>query len=321
MSVETRTLGRTHLTVSLLGLGTGGNSRLGLARGLNEEHAAGVVRAALNSGITMLDTARVYGTERAVGLALRGWPRDRIVLSSKSPYRDANGELLTAQAFQANLETSLLELGVEVIDIYFIHGLALPFYEASRDRLLPVLQRARQAGKIRFIGITEAFERDFGHEMLTRALQDDDWDVMMVGFNFLNPSARQRILTRTRQKGIGTLGMFAVRRGLIDETWLRILLNRLADRGEIDPELASAPDLMDSLGLRGVSSTLSEAAYRFCAYAPGLDCTLSGTGSAEHLSENLSAVQRGPLPETTLARLEQLFGQVDSLSGQVIIDP
>jgi aryl-alcohol dehydrogenase-like predicted oxidoreductase len=320
MPLETRNLGRTHLPVSLLGLGTGGNSRLGLSKGLNEAHAAGVVRAALDMGITLLDTARVYQTEHAVGLALRGGQRDQVVLSSKSPYLDANGELLTAQAFQANLETSLQMLGVEVIDIYFIHGLALPFYESSRERFLPVLERARQAGKIRFFGITEAFERDFRHEMLTRALQDDDWDVMMVGFNFLNPSAREQILTRTRQKGIGILGMFAVRRGLIDDTWLRILLKRLAERGEIDPGLASSPDLMDSLGLRGASLTLSEAAYRFCAFEQGLDCTLTGTSSIEHLSKNLTAIQRGPLPDATLARLEQLFGQVNSLSGQVIIE-
>ena len=317
MDIEQRVLGRTNLKVSLLGLGAGGNSRLGLANGLSEAHAADVVRAALEMGISLLDTARKYGTERAVGLALRGHRRDQVVLSSKSPYLDDSGELLSVQAFAQNLETSLAELGVESIDIYFIHGLDLAHYQAARERFLPVLQRARQAGKIRFAGITEAFERDFGHAMLVRALQDADWDVMMVGFNLLNPSARQRVLALTRQKGIGTLGMFAVRRGLIDENWLRILLQRLAERGEIDPALAQAPDLLDSLALRGVCETLSEAAYRFCAYEPGLDCVLSGTSSAEHLRANLAAAQRGPLPAASLARLEEYFGRVDSLSGQV----
>jgi aryl-alcohol dehydrogenase-like predicted oxidoreductase len=204
-----------------------------------------------------------------------------------------------------------------MIDIYFIHGLRLDFYEASRERFLPVLERARQAGKIRFIGVTEAFERDTRHEMLQRAVTDDDWDVMMVGFNLLNPSARERVLRITRQKGIGTLGMFAVRRGLIDETWLRTLLGRLAEQGEIDPALASQPDLLHSLGLRGVSESFSEAAYRFCAFEPGMDSVLSGTSSAQHLGENLEAVRRGPLPPAALERLEQLFGRIDSISGQV----
>ncbi len=317
MLVEQRTLGRTGLTASILGLGGGGNSRLGLSTGQDEAHAAEVVRAALDLGVTLFDTARVYQTERAVGLALRGRRREQVVLSSKSPYLDAEGQLLTPRAFADSLETSLHELGVEMIDIYFIHGLRLPNYEVARERFLPVLEQARQAGKIRFFGITEAFESDTRHEMLQRALNDDDWDVVMVGFNLLNPSARERVLAITRQKGIGTLGMFAVRRALIDETWLRALLQRLADRGEIDPALPVAPDLMDRLALRGVSESFSEAAYRFCSYEPGMDCVLSGTSSAEHLRTNLEAVQRGPLPGATLARLQQLFGKIDSISGQV----
>jgi aryl-alcohol dehydrogenase-like predicted oxidoreductase len=317
MSVEQRTLGRTGLTVSILGLGGGGNSRLGLSTGQGEAHAAEVVRAALELGVTLFDTARVYQTERAVGLALRGRRREQVILSSKSPYLDAEGHLLTPQAFAENLETSLRELSVEMIDLYFIHGLLLPYYETARERFMPVLEQARQAGKIRFIGVTEAFERDTRHEMLQRAVQDGDWDVVMVGFNLLNPSARERVLAVTQQTGTGTLGMFAVRRALIDETWLHTLLQRLADQGEIDPALAATPDLMESLALEGVCETLSEAAYRFAAYEPGMDCVLSGTSSAGHLQANLAAVQRGPLPETTLSRLQQLFGKIDSISGQV----
>jgi aryl-alcohol dehydrogenase-like predicted oxidoreductase len=317
MSIEQRTLGRTGLTVSILGLGAGGNSRLGLATGQTEEHAAEVVRAALDMGVTLIDTAHVYQTERAVGLALQGRKREGVVLSSKSPYLDANGQLLTPQAFAGNLESSLRKMGVETIDIYFIHGLGLDNYEESRERFVPVLEQARQAGKIRFYGVTEAFERDTRHAMLQRAVADDDWDVVMVGFNLINPSARESVLSATRQKGIGTLGMFAVRRALIDEEWLRALLQRLADQGDVDPALASAPNLMESMALNGVSETLSEAAYRFCAYEPGMDAVLSGTSSADHLRENLKAVQHGPLPEATLARLNQLFGKVDSVSGQV----
>lgn len=317
MPLESRTIGKTGLSTSILGLGAGGNSRLGLSYGQTEADAADVVRAALDLGITLIDTARGYNTERAVGLALKGRRRQDVVLSSKSFYLDEQGQLLTSQAFAENLDTSLRELGVETIDIYFIHGLGLQYYEASRERYLPVLEQARQAGKIRYIGVTEAFESDTRHEMLQRAVQEDVWDIVMVGFNLLNPSARERVLAITCQKRIGTLGMFAVRRGLINETFLRTLLKRLADQGEVDPALATAPNLMESLALNGVSETLSEAAYRFCAFEPGMDVVLSGTGSAAHLRENLEAVQHGPLPKAALDRLQQLFGRVDSLSGQV----
>ena len=333
--IEKRKLGKTGLQASVLGLGAGGNSRLGLSLGLDEAHAANVARAALEMGITLFDTARAYRTEAAVGQAIRGRRREELVIATKCGIHDEQRELLSAQAFEQGIDASLQALELEMIDIYFVHGLRLPFYEAAVERFMPVLERARQAGKIRCVGVTEAFESDTRHAMLQRALQDDCWQVMMVGYNLVNPSARRRVLAETKRKGIATLGMFAVRRGLIDEERLRGLLGRMAagEHGEvqidpaasqidpaasqIDPALPAVPDLMAHLGLRGVCQTLAEAAYRFCAYEPWLDCVLNGTSSVEHLRLNLAAVQKGPLPAETLQRLEAVFGGVDSVSGQV----
>jgi aryl-alcohol dehydrogenase-like predicted oxidoreductase len=316
MQIEMRTLGRTGLKVTVLGLGAGGNSRLGLSLGLSRTHAADVVRQVLDMGVNFIDTARAYQTEPPVGQALKGRLRDQIVVSSKTPYLDDQGNLLTPQAFAANIDASLRELGVETIDIYFFHGLQTEYYMAARDQFLPVLQQAKRQGKIRFLGVTEGFESDTRHTMLSQAVADP-WEVLMVGFNFLNPSARERVFVHTRQTGAATLGMFAVRRALIDETWLRTLLQRMAEQGAVDPALATEPNLMQALSLRGVCETLSEAAYRFCAFEPGLDCVLSGTSNPAHLHANLEAVARGPLPEATRSRLVQLFGSVDGFSGQV----
>jgi aryl-alcohol dehydrogenase-like predicted oxidoreductase len=268
-------------------------------------------------GINMIDTAHGYRTETAVGRAIQNTPREKLVISSKHGYLDAERSLLTAEAFQRGLDESLRNLGLETLDIYFIHGLQLPYYQVSLERFLPVLEKARQAGKIRFIGVTEAFETDTRHEMLRRAVQDDCWDVMMVGFNLINPSARISVLPATQRKGIGTLGMFAVRRALIDEARLRTLLGRLVEAGELDLSIQDEPNLMAYLDLEGVCDSLTEAAYRFCAYETGLDCVLCGTSEASHLQANLAAVAKGPLPEKTSSRLAEIFGKIDSVSGQI----
>ncbi len=76
-------LGRTGLEVSVAGLGCGGHSRLGMARGKDVHYAADMVRRALDLGITYIDTARAYGTEEAVGLGLKG-RRDEAVISTKA---------------------------------------------------------------------------------------------------------------------------------------------------------------------------------------------------------------------------------------------
>ena len=315
--IEKRFLGRTGLEVTVLGLGAGGNSRLGLSLGKDEGHAEAVARSALEMGITMLDTAHAYRTEGAVGQALKDFSRQQVVISSKHGCLDKDGDLLSAQAFERGLDESLQALDVEQIDIYFIHGLRRSYYDAAVERFVPVLDQARQSGKIRFMGVTEAFETETRHEMLQRAVQDSFWDVVMVGFNFLNPSARKSVLVETQRKGIATLGMFAVRRALIDEERLKVLLGRMADAGDLDRAILQEPNLLAALGLEGVCETLSEAAYRFCAFEPGMDCVLSGTSSPAHLIANLDAVRKGPLPAQALARLEAVFGSVDSVSGQI----
>jgi aryl-alcohol dehydrogenase-like predicted oxidoreductase len=208
-------------------------------------------------------------------------------------------------------------LGVERLDIYFIHGLGAEHYPAARDRFRPLLEKAKQAGKIRLYGLTEGFERDTSHVMLRQAVAEGGWDVFMVGYNLVNQSALERVLKPAREKGIATLGMFAVRRGLIEPELLRKVLGRLVELGEIDPILAQEPDLMTALGLRGHCASLVEAAYRFCAYEPALDVVLVGTGSSAHLADNLRAVEQGPLPAAVINRLRALFSRVEGVSAQV----
>ena len=89
-----------------------------------------------------------------------------------------------------SLEASLKRLETDYVDIYSLHGVAADEYDYLTSEIFPSLQQLKTEGKIRFIGITEAFHSDPGHEMLQRALKDDIWDVIMVGINILNQSAR-----------------------------------------------------------------------------------------------------------------------------------
>ena len=80
--MEYTKLGRTDLRVSVAGLGCGGGSKLGLETGEGEEHSIRLVRSAIDLGVNFIDTASSYGTEVAVGKAIKGIPRDQVVLST-----------------------------------------------------------------------------------------------------------------------------------------------------------------------------------------------------------------------------------------------
>src|SRR5579859_2202348 len=291
--MEYVTLGKTELQVSVLGLGGGGHSRLGQKTGASEDASVAVVRRALDLGITFIDTAEAYGTEAIIGAALSGVRREHVVLSTKKSLKEDRRFITTAELTQG-LDASLQRLGTEYVDIYHLHGVQNNQYDYAVTELVPALQKLREAGKIRFLGITEAFATDPGHQMLVRAMQDDCWDVVMVGFNILNQSARERVLNEARRRGTGVLCMFAVRDALSRPAKLREMLEELIRQGLIDPE---GLDLQNPLAfVHTAADSIPDAAYRFCRAEPGMHVVLSGTGNIEHLEANVASILRPPLP-------------------------
>ena len=157
-------LGRTGLRVSRIGLGGGGASRLGAGTGRTPAESEAVVRRALDLGITLIDTAESYGTEEIIGRALRGVPRDSVVISTKkSAWEEAH---LDPVAVTSALDPSLKRLATDHVDVYLLHAVPAELYPRVVDSVLPVLLKLRAAGKLRWIGLTEAFGSDRGHAML-----------------------------------------------------------------------------------------------------------------------------------------------------------
>ena len=234
-------LGNTGLEVSTMGLGCGGPSRVGKGTGKTEEESVAVVKQARDSGINIIDTAEAYATEEIVGKAIKDSDRSSLVLSTKKTIREG----ITQEQVRISLEESLKHLGTDYVDIYYLHGVVLKDYDYIVSEIVPVLQRMREQGKIRFIGVTEMFNRDPQHAMLQRALQDDIWNVMMVGFNMLNQSARERVFTKAIQKNIGIVIMFAVRLAFSRPERLRQIIGGLIENKQIS---SSDIDIDDQLG-------------------------------------------------------------------------
>lgn len=308
------TLGRTGLRVSVAGLGCGGPSRLGLRDNKSEWQCITLVRQALDLGVNFLDTAEVYDTEEIVGKAVSAFTRDRVIISTKKKFpldnpKDPAGEV------RKSLEQSLRLLKTDYIDIYHAHGVEPDEYPYVASELLPVLSKMRDEGKIRFIGITEAFVDDMKHRMLVNALADGHWDVIMAGFNMLNQSARKEVLPKALERNVGTLVMFAVRRALSQPKRLREVWTELRKKGLVDGGAGNPDAPLDFLMADGKASSLIDAAYRFCRHQPGVNVVLSGTGSADHLKENLASLAKPPLPQPVTEKLAQIFAKVDCVTG------
>ena len=151
--------------------------------------------------------------------------------------------------------------------------------------------------------------------MLTQAMQDDCWDAIMVGFSLINSSARNSVFLHTLDKNIGVLNMFAVRRALSSANALQKTIEGMVKDGVIEGDKLDAENPLGFLTQNGTVTSVVEAAYRFCRHEPGTDIILTGTGNLNHLRENILSIQKPPLSEACMQRLEDLFGTVDSVSG------
>lgn len=320
--MEYRRFGRTGLQVSVLGLGSGGPSQLGQGSGVPEEDARRVVRRALDLGINLIDTAADYKESEAIlGRALADVPRDSYILCTKfSPVRSRNAGgddrslLKSDQELVESLERSLQRLGTDHVEVLQLHGVTPQWYEQVRDRFVPVLLRLREQGKVRFLGLTESFGVNDQWETLRRALADDIFDTLMVGYNLLTPGPEDAVLPEALRRDVGILVMCAVRRKIGRPDQLAALIADLKAEGALPPDALPDAGPLDWLIHDGVTS-VTDAAYKYAIGQPGVSCVLTGTANIDHLEANVRAATSGPLPDADRQRLRGIFGPVGRKLG------
>lgn len=310
--MEFRTLGRTGLKVSVAGLGCGGSSRLGQSAGKTQAESVAIVREAIGQGVNFLDTAAAYGTEAIVGAALRGIPRESVVVSTKALV-ERGGEVLPTADVVTSLDRSLQLLGTDYVDIFHLHGVPPAVYEAVRERIVPAILKERERGKFRHLGITEVPPSDPKHLTLQQAVRDPVWEVVMLAFHMMNQNARATIFPNTRERGIGTLAMFAVRSLFSVPGRLEATTAELAGQKRVPGWLAQTDQPLGFLMHEGGARSVIDAAYRYVRHEPGVDVVLFGTSDRRHLKSNIESILSPPLPGKDLARLNELFGALEGV--------
>jgi len=304
--MEYRPLGKTGLEVSVAGLGCGGNSRLGLGRGASFDECVAVVRTAIDLGVNLLDTAEAYGTEEIVGAAIRGCDRDKLVISTKAIFRSGD----SADSVIAKVEAALRRLGLDHVDIFHFHAVNPAAYDHHRDVLAPALLRLKEQGKVRHVGITETGPNDPEQKMLTRAVQEDPWEVIMLAYSLMNQGARHKVFPVTQRRGIGTLLMFVVRNIFSNAAYRRDIAARLVEQGQLDATLLSDGDPLGFLVSEGAAENITDAAYRYARHEQGADVILFGTGNKAHVAANVASILRPPLPPSIVERIHRSFGHL-----------
>ncbi len=214
--MDTRRLGGQGLEVSQQGLGCMGMSEF--YGGTDDAESLATIQRALELGVTLLDTADMYGpftNERLVGRAVAG-RRDQVVIATKfGNVRGEHGERLGIRGDAAYVreacDASLRRLGVETIDLYYQHRVDpnVPIEET-----VGAMAELVAAGKVRYLGLSEA-----APETIRRAHAVHPISALQTEYSLWTRDVERRILPTVRELGIGFVAYSPLGRGFLSGRW------------------------------------------------------------------------------------------------------
>jgi aryl-alcohol dehydrogenase-like predicted oxidoreductase len=291
--MKTRSLGSQGPSVSAIGLGCMAMS--GIYGPVDEAEAIATIRAAIDAGITLLDTGDFYGmghNEMLIREALRGLRREEVLISVKfgalrDPAGGWSGYDCRPAAVRNFLAYSLKRLGVDYVDIY---------RPARLDRAVPIedtvgaMAEMVKAGYVRYIGLSEV-----GVETIRRAAAAHPICDLQIEYSLVSRGIETRILPTCREFGIGVTAYGVLSRGLISGYWSKERSTAGDPRGRyprfgsanLERNLALVEALRTIADEKGV--TVAQMAIAWVA-AQGEDIVpLVGAGTRHRLSEALGA--------------------------------
>ena len=301
-------LGKTGLKVSVACLGCGGSSTIGKSTGKTENQSINLIKTALDLGVNFFDTANVYGTEKILGKAIKNVSRDQIVISTKHQI-STKDKKFSSMDIISGIENSLKELKTDYIDIFHLHGVAPKDFDHAIS-LIPELMREKEKGKFRFLGITESSPIDHNQITISKALNTNYFDVMMLAFSIMNQNAKKEILPKTMSKNIGTMSMFVVRSLFSVKGRLKKEIDRLVKNKQLPEWLLDEKEPLEYFLKDSGANNIIDACYRYVRHQKGIDTVLFGTGDIDHLKKNIRSIVNSKLSDECINKFNQYFSHL-----------
>ena len=282
---------------------------------LDESEAEGIVRAAVEGGITFFDTADAYNggqSEVVTGRLLKKLfgTREEYVVATKVYYPSMpgeNGQGLSRKHVLASIDASLERLGLDYVDLYQIH---------RWDPLTPIeetmaaLHDVVRAGKARYIGASSMYAWQFAK---AQSVAPTRFVSMQNHYNLVYREEEREMIPQCIDQGVGVLPWSPLARGLLAGNRTREG-DQLTTRARTDPfgESLYTPDVdfavvertAEVAAERGVPA--AQVALAWLLHKPGVTAPIAGATKAQHLDDALAAEQL-PLSEDEIARLEEPY--------------
>jgi len=315
--MRTRELGRTGRQVSVVGLGCW---QLGGDWGrVDDADAMGVLHAAVDAGVTFLDTADVYGDGRSevlIGRLLAERPDAPLTVATKMGRRaDPHvPEAFTLAAFRDWADRSRANLGVEVLDLVQLH--CPPTLVFSEDRVFDALDTLVQEQRIAAYGVSvETCE-----EALTAIARPNVATVQLI-LNVFRRKPLERVLPAALQAGVGVIARVPLASGLLSGRYGESTTfapedhrtyNRQGEAFDVGETFSGVPFEVGVRAARNVAAhakgfTTAQLALRWILDQPGVSTVIPGARNASQVKSNAAAAEIEPLSGEVLDALRAIY--------------
>ncbi|HEY7307760.1 MAG TPA: aldo/keto reductase [Gemmataceae bacterium] len=289
--MEKRQLGKTDMSVSVLGFG---GAEIGFEKAAAQT-VAELLNSALDAGLNIIDTAECYlQSEELIGQAVAGRRKD-FHLFSKCGHPDNPGvEDWRPESLRASIERSLKRLRTDHLDLVQLHSCSEE--ELRKGDVIRALEDARQKGHTRYIG----YSGDGGAARY--AIECGRFDTLQTSVSIADQEALELTLPLAHQRQMGVIA----KRPIANAAWRYA---RKPDNTYHQPYWERLQELRYDF-LSGDPKQAASIALRFTLSAPGVHTAIVGTKNPNRWRENAELLAAGPLPRETIDKIRTRWREV-----------
>lgn len=280
-------IGSSQVNSTPLGLGTNKVGGHNLFDGLKDENGAAVVKAALDDGIGLLDTAYMYGlgrSEEIIGNVIQDYDRSQFVIASKAA-QDPNNHLQPnndPKFLKQSVDDALKRLKTDYIDIFYIH---FPDTTTPKAEAVNTLVEEKKAGKIKAIGVS-----NFSLDQIKEANEDDQVDIVEDNYSLVHRNAERELFPYLREHDISFVPYFPLASGLLTGKYSSADQNKFSRFSANQySAIMTAQDEIKQIADRH-QATIAQIILAWYIADPDISVVIPGARIAEQVHSNAKAM-------------------------------